>query len=175
MKLLLIYGSPAVGKLTVATEVARQTNFRVFHNHLTIDAVQSVFDFGTEPFWRLVHQFRIETIAEAAKQNVNLIHTFCYAKDSDDANVAKLVKAVKENGGEINFVLLTAERSVIEERVANASRLKYRKLDNLKILHEIWQKHELFSPVNGHESLTVDNTFLSVEETAAKIIDYYEL
>ena len=50
MKLIFIYGSPAVGKLTVAQEIAEQTDFKVFHNHLTIDAVTPVFEFGTVPF-----------------------------------------------------------------------------------------------------------------------------
>jgi dephospho-CoA kinase len=73
MKLILIYGSPAVGKLTVANEIARQTDFKVFHNHLTIDAVEPVFEFGTPPFWKLVHLFRVETVAEAARVGRNLI------------------------------------------------------------------------------------------------------
>lgn len=89
MKLILIYGSPTVGKLTVANKIVKQTDFKVFHNHLTIDAVAPVFEFGNAPFWKLVHRFRIQTIAEAARQKQNLIYTFCYAKDSDDAHAAK--------------------------------------------------------------------------------------
>lgn len=77
MKLILIYGSPAVGKLTVAQEITRLTKFKLFHNHLTIDAVTPVFEFGTKSFWKLVNQFRIETIAEAARENIDLIYTFC--------------------------------------------------------------------------------------------------
>lgn len=62
MKLILIYGSPAVGKLTTANEIAKLTGFKVFHNHLTIDAVKPVFEFGSKSFWKLVHLFRIETV-----------------------------------------------------------------------------------------------------------------
>lgn len=80
MKLIFIYGAPAVGKLTVARELEKQTGFKVFHNHLTIDAIEPVFDFGTKSFWKLVHRIRLETISEAALENVNLIFTFCYAK-----------------------------------------------------------------------------------------------
>lgn len=47
MKLLFIYGSSAVGKLTTADEIAKLiTGSKVFHNHLTIDAVKPVFEFG---------------------------------------------------------------------------------------------------------------------------------
>lgn len=110
MKLIFIYGSPAVGKLTVADEIAKRTDFRVFHNHLTIEAVAPIFEFGTKPFWKLVHLFRIKTITEAARHRQNLIYTFCYAKGSDDAHVEKITKTVEKNGGEICFVLLTAEK-----------------------------------------------------------------
>jgi broad-specificity NMP kinase len=47
MRLIFLYGLPGVGKLTVARELAEFTGFKVFHNHLTVDLVGSVFDFGT--------------------------------------------------------------------------------------------------------------------------------
>jgi broad-specificity NMP kinase len=175
MKLILIYGSPAVGKLTVANEIARKTDFKVFHNHLTIDAVEPIFEFGTAPFWKLVHLFRIETVAQAARSGCNLIYTFCYAKDSDDEHVRLVTEAVESNGGEIRFVLLVAEKSEIEKRVSAESRKRYGKAKNTAILHEIWNKYDLFSPVPERESLIINNTNLSAEETAEKIIDYYNL
>ena len=175
MKLLLLYGSPAVGKLTVAQEIAKHTSFKVFHNHLTIDAVTPVFEFGTEPFWKLVHQFRIETFAEAARQNVDLIFTFCYAKDFDDPYVENVLEAVEENGGEVCFVLLTAEKAEIEKRLAAESRLKYTKLKSLEGLHDIWEKYDLFSPVKARESLIIDNSNLSAELTAKRIIEHFRL
>lgn len=175
MKLILIYGSPAVGKLTVAQEIARQTDFKVFHNHLTIDAVSPVFEFGTEPFWKLVHLFRIETIAEAARQNVNLIYTFCYAKDSDDAHVEQVLNAVERGGGEVCFVLLRAEKCEIEKRMVSESRQNYSKLKNIELLKARWKKNDLFSPVPFRESLIIDNTDLSPEATARQIIRHFNL
>lgn len=175
MKLILIYGSPAVGKLTVAQELGRQTDYKVFHNHLTIDAVVPVFEFGSKSFWKLVHQFRIDTISEAARENVSLIYTFCYAKDLDDEHVSEVENAVVENGGEICFVLLTADKSEIEKRILDESRLKYRKANSLELLHGFWEKFELFSPVNGRESLIIDNTDLSAEETAKLIVEHFKL
>lgn len=46
MQLIFIYGPPAVGKLSVANALAKLTGYRVFHNHLTIDLVRSIFDWG---------------------------------------------------------------------------------------------------------------------------------
>ena len=34
MKHLFLYGAPAVGKLTVAKELADLTGYKLFHNHL---------------------------------------------------------------------------------------------------------------------------------------------
>jgi broad-specificity NMP kinase len=175
MKLIFIYGAPAVGKLTVANEIAEQTNFKVFHNHLSIDAIEPIFDFGTKPFARLIDLIRVETIAEAARENVDLIHTFCYAKDSDDKYVAKITKAVESNGGEICFVLLTCERDELEKRVLEESRKQFGKADNLEILNEILDKYDLSSPVPERRSLQIDNTNLSPAATARKIIKYYKL
>jgi replication-associated recombination protein RarA len=46
MKLLFLYGPPAVGKLTVAREVSALTGYRLFHNHLTVNLTLAVFDFA---------------------------------------------------------------------------------------------------------------------------------
>src|SRR4051794_15588764 len=106
MKLIFIYGAPAVGKLTVARELAEEIGFKVFHNHLSIDCVEPIFDFGTKSFGKLVDLIRFEIVSEAARVGQNLIYTFCYAKDLDDPHVNKILEAVESNGGEVVFVLL---------------------------------------------------------------------
>ncbi|MEO6589328.1 MAG: AAA family ATPase [Pyrinomonadaceae bacterium] len=175
MKLVFIYGSPAVGKLTVAREIAKQTNLKVFHNHLTIDAVTPVFEFGTVPFWKVVNQFRLKILGEAARMKVSLIFTFCYCKGSDDAYVSEVTNAVESNGGKICFVLLTAEKSEIEKRILSESRKSYSKLKDVKLLNEGWEKYDLFSPVPFGKSLILDNTNLSAENAAKQIVEHFDL
>jgi len=175
MKLVFIYGAPAVGKLTVAQELAKQTGFEVFHNHLSIDCVKPIFKFGTKSFWKLVDLIRMEIIAEAVRENVNLIYTFCYAKDSDDAHVACITEIVESNGGEVCFVLLTCDKSELEKRVLAESRRTYGKVNNLEILSEILDKYDLSSPVPERESLCIDNTNLPPQETVRKIIERFKL
>lgn len=175
MKLLFIYGSPAVGKLTVSNEIAKLTDFKVFHNHLSIDCIEPVFEFGSKSFYKLIEIIRVETIAEAARVGQNLIYTFCYAKDSDDAHVEKVTKIVEENGGEICFVLLKAEKTELEKRVVEDSRKKLGKAKTVEMLHYFFKTYDLFSPVPFRKSLIIDNTNLPAEQTARQIIAHFGL
>src|SRR5687767_11291727 len=106
MKLLIIYGAPAARKLTIASEVARRTGFKLFHNHVSIDCVKPVFDFGTKPFMRMIETIRFAMIAEAAREGIDLIHTFVYASGEDDEHFAKLIASAEDNDGEVHLVLL---------------------------------------------------------------------
>lgn len=161
--------------MTVATALAEKTGFKVFHNHLSIECVQPVFEFGTASFWKMVELIRVEILAEAARVGQNLIYTFCFAKDHDESHIEAVIKAVEENGGEVNFVLLACGRAELEKRVLMESRKKFSKANNLEILSEILEKYDLFSPVPGRESLRIDNTDVAAEEAAKQIIEHYKL
>ena len=175
MKLLFIYGSPAVGKLTVATQIAARTGFKLFHNHLSIDCVEPVFDYGTKPFGRLVNLIRVETIREAARENVDLIYTFCYAKGPDDAHVKSITKIVEENGGEVCFVLLKADREQLNKRVTEESRKRLGKAKTVEMMDYFHETYDLFSPVPERESLIIDNTNLSTDKAAEQIITHFKV
>jgi RNase adaptor protein for sRNA GlmZ degradation len=175
MRLIFIYGPPAAGKLTVSRELAALTGYKVFHNHLSIDCIEPIFEFGTAPFWRLVELIRIETIKEAARAGVNLIYTFCYAKDQDDPHVEKILKAVEDNGGEVCFVLLVCDRTELERRVEQEDRREFGKANNREILNKLLDNYELFQPVNARESLIIDNTGLPASEVARQIAEYFKL
>lgn len=77
MNLIFIYGAPAVGKLTVAKELAEKTGYKLFHNHLTVDLVRSFFEYGSEQAARLSEKFRLEMFEEAAKAKLpGIIFTY---------------------------------------------------------------------------------------------------
>ena len=80
MRLVFIYGPPASGKLTVAAELAELTGFKLFHNHVSIQFVQSIFEFGTKTFWRLIGKYRLEMIEQAAKDGIDTISPLSTAK-----------------------------------------------------------------------------------------------
>jgi cytidylate kinase len=175
MKLLFIYGPPAAGKLTVSNEIAGRTGFKVFHNHLTIDAITPVFDFGTPSFGKLVSQIRIDTIAEAAREGVDLIYTFCYVKPSDDGHIRRVIDAVESNGGSLCPVLLCCSIDELEQRVTRESRSSFKKISTREALRNLLDAHDLFSTIPARDSLVVDNTGLTAADAAELIIDHYKL
>jgi hypothetical protein len=111
MRLLLIIGPPAVGKMTVGRVIAAQSPFRLFHNHHTIEPLIEVFGYGTEPFNVLNVEFRRRVIEEAARNNVDLIFTLVWdlQDPADTAYVEQLVAPVEEAGGEVCVLELTAD------------------------------------------------------------------
>lgn len=72
MNLVLIYGPPAVGKLTVATELAQLTGFRLLHNHLIGDLARAVFEFLSPEYSQLVRTVRAEVLRTAAMDDVDI-------------------------------------------------------------------------------------------------------
>lgn len=78
MKLIILYGPPAVGKFTVAKELSKKTGIRLFHNHLSVDLVASILSFGDEFFWPEVRAIPNRMFNISAEKNQDLIFTYVY-------------------------------------------------------------------------------------------------
>ena len=175
MKLVILYGAPASGKLTIATELGKRTGFKVFHNHLSIDCVRPVFDFGTPPFLRLIETIRFATISEAAREDVDLIHTFVYAFGEDDKHFAKLIASAEDNGGEVHLVLLRCDPDVLRARIGDESRVKIGKLTDPGSIDGSLSRYDLRSTYPGRDSLVIDTTDLDPADAVSRIIDHFRL
>lgn len=173
--MLLIHGPPAAGKLTVSRELAARTGYKVFHNHISIDCVKTVFEFGTPAFWRVVKIIREETFAEAAREGISLIHTFCYAKGDDDEQYRRMIECVEENGGEVNSVLLFCDDETRRRRIIADDRKQIGKLTDPDSIDTPREKVDLFSPLPGKETLIIDTTAVAPVDAAARIIEHYRL
>lgn len=125
MRLLLIIGPPAVGKMTVGREIAARSDFRLFHNHHTIEPLVEVFGYGSAPFNVLNIEFRRRVIEEAARNNVDLIFTFVWdlRDPADTAYVEQLVAPFDVGGGEVWVLELTADLETRLVRNRGDSRL----------------------------------------------------
>ncbi len=176
MNFVFIYGPPAVGKLTVAKELTRLTGYKLFHNHLTVDLVTSIFPFDSEQLSRLSGKSRLEMFREASKANINgLIFTMVYGSEVDNEFIQKVVNIMDENGGKVFFVKLFADIKTLKERVRNKSRRLFNKTTSPEILENVINKFRVFESVSNYPSLSLDTSILSPTETANKIVDYYHL
>src|SRR5262245_41858600 len=117
MKLVFIYGAPGVGKLSVARELTQQTGLRLFHNHLTVDLVSSVFSFGSQPFVRLREQVWLSVFREAAINDVSMIFTFNPEGTVTERFIDNVVETIERAGGKVFFVELTCSEDELERRI----------------------------------------------------------
>ena len=175
MDLVYIYGPPATGKLTVARALAAGTGYKLFHNHLSIDCVRPVFDFGTEPFWRQVHSIRQNMLEEAARSGVSLVYTSVYSHPRNLDLVEKRFAAVEREGGRVCPVQLICDAASRESRLISQERVELNKLTALEVLNELMQREDLLSPIPGWESLVIDNTALSPDEVASRIVEHFRI
>jgi len=173
--LVFIYGPPGVGKLTVARELARLTGYKVFHNHLSIACAESVFDFGTRPFGKIVDTIRMAVFEEAAREGVSLVFTFVYACPEDTPFVERVCEVVEGGGGRVCLVRLVCDRESLERRLPHPERAAVGKIASLDTLREVTARYDIFSPVPGRESLSIDNTEIPPDEVARRIIAHYHL
>jgi hypothetical protein len=173
MKLIIIYGPPAAGKLTVANAIAERTEFRVFHNHLSIDCVKPAIEFGTPAFWRVVGDVRDTIISTAMREGISLVHTFCYEFGADDDYFRKIIAGAESNGGEVHLVLLTCSDDERRKRISNESRIMIGKLTDPDAVGR--NNINLTTPLPGRETLMLDTTELRPEIAAMEIIEHYQL
>lgn len=186
MTLVIIFGPPAVGKMTVGLELERLTGFRLFHNHMTIDPVIRLFPFDSAPFRRLVTEFRRRIFEEyAATDASGLIFTFVWAigDPQDAAFVERTIKTFTDCGGRVYFVELEATQAERLRRNETPLRLREKRLQrevegSRAFLLEADRTYQLntcgdFSYPDRH--LRIENTELEPRSVAQRIVEHFNL
>lgn len=124
MKLLILFGPPAVGKTTIGKLIESTTDFKLFHNHMVMDGIMHIFGVGTPSEDRLSKIVRTNIIEEAASQKMNLIFTYVwnFSREKGKANIDAYKKIYESRGGEVLFVELVAPLEVRVERAGSLDR-----------------------------------------------------
>ncbi len=176
MKLIILYGPPAVGKLTVAEELAALTGYKVFHNHLTVDLALAFFEFGTRQFGRYLDHLRFDAFETAVREGVpGLIFTFVYSYGLDDRFVQDVIETVESNGGEVCLVQLTCDRKELDHRVVLPARERFHKIKTVEKLGELLARYDLFKPMPFPNNLTINTTNLPPQDAARTIVQHFQL
>lgn len=172
MKLVLIVGAGAVGKMTVGQELMKITNLRLFHNHMMIEPVIDIFG-----------KFKGDTILKLREiifddfvndDNEGMIHTFMWAFEmkSDWEYVENLVKKFDE----VYCVELIAsqklrlERNKTENRLINKASKRDIEASNKRLMNE--DTHRLISyegEIPFKNYLRINNENLEAKEVAKMI------
>jgi len=161
---------PGVGKLTVAHELAQLTGFKIFHNHLAVDLLTSVFEFGSQPFVELREKIWLDVFAHAASTNVaGLIFTFAFDRTVTNRFIEDTRELVESSGGDVLFVELTCSTEELENRIGNPSRQRFGKLNSVAQFRELKEAGTFVDPGIPKDRLVIDTTALSASATASLI------
>jgi hypothetical protein len=173
MQFVVIYGRPAVGKLTVARELGLLTGYRVFDNHLIVDAALAVYDFGTPQFVALREALWRAAFTEIAKDQAlpGLIFTFNPENSVPQKFVDDLFALFASSGVDTRCIELTAPEEAIEQRLANADRQNKRKLIDLPLYRQLRTSGTFETPVITHNRLVIDTSTLPPVDAARKIAE----
>ena len=177
MKFVFLFGSGAVGKMTVGQELMKLTGLRLFHNHMTIEPVIALF--GTYN-GKVVSGIREIIFREfAASDQPGMIFTYMWAFDQQaDWDYVEHVKDIfAPYGTEFYYVELLAPQAVRLARNATANRIANNpskadvEASNERLKDED-SRYRLVSregeiPFDNY--LRIDNSNLSAED-AAKLI-----
>lgn len=183
-ELVIIFGPPAVGKMTVGHALCQKTGFKLFHNHMTIEPLLGIFDYGTPQFRTLVNEFRTRIFQEAAKSKIpGLVFTFVWAFDDirDKEYVDRLSAIFEAEGSRPVFVELKADleqrlaRNRHPERLAAKNSKRDTDASEARLLqnekqHRFNSNGDFFYP---ERHLCIDNSQLSPEEVAEQVIRHF--
>jgi hypothetical protein len=178
MKLVLIVGAGAVGKMTVGQELMKITNLRLFHNHMMIEPVIEIFGkFKGDTILKLREVIFDDFVND---DNEGMIHTLMWAFDmkSDWEYVENLVSKFDE----VYCVELIAsqevrlERNKTENRLINKASKRDIEASNGRLLNE--DRHRLVShegEIPFKNYLRINNENLEPKDVAKIIKETFNI
>lgn len=176
MKLVVLYGPPGVGKLTVARALAQKTGYKVFHNHLMIELLCSLFAWGSKPYNALVKKYRLELLETAVKYKVRgVILTLVYPAEAGEKEMRELKRRMKQHRVSVCFVQLDCTQKALEKRIKGPSRKAFTKIRHITSLRSFMKKHDVNTTIPIGENLVIDTTELSPANTARRIARQFTL
>lgn len=183
MKVVLLFGPQAVGKMTIGEKVGQAFNLPLMHNHVTLDAIWPYIGWNEDTF-RLSHNLRMGIFEHIAKDETHpgIVFTFVWAfnLNSDWEAIEEVKQIFNESHHELYFVELAAD---LDERIKrNASEYRLEKKPSKRDLEHSHnelvnaaKKHRLNSndgEINEQNYMKLDVTHISADEASEKIVEW---
>lgn len=177
MKLLLLFGNSAVGKMTVGQELCKVTPFRLFHNHMMIEPVLEVFgQFRSD----VIQQLRTVILKEFGKTDqYGLVFTYMMAFDmpSEYAYIQQVKDTLGVAEADVYYAELVApqnirlERNITENRLLHKASKRDIEASNARLIRddENHRMESLPGEIPSENYIRIDNSSLSPAETASMI------
>jgi len=186
MKLVIITGPHAVGKMTVGQELAKITPLKLFHNHISIELVASLIPFSTSLGRELNERIRSDVFdIFSNSEEYGLIFTFMWAFDmkEDWDYIEKLENLFTSRGAEVYFVELEADYELRLKRNQTENRLIEKPTKrNLEFSETMFKNIEEKYRLNSYDGeikkkhyIKINNTNLEPYQVAIQIIETFNL
>ena len=178
MKLVLIIGAGAVGKMTVGQELMKITNLRLFHNHMMIEPVIDIFGYFKGDTIIKLRETIFEDFTNSDQEGMIFTLMWAFDMKSDLEYVDNLVKKFDE----VYCIELIAsqkvrlERNKTENRLLNKASKRDIEISNQRLINE--EKHRLVSfegEIPFKNYLRINNENISAKEVAVMIKEKFNL
>ncbi len=169
MQVIFLHGPPAAGKYTIGRELERRLGIPLFHNHLTVDLVGTLFEFGTPGFVALRERIWLAAFETAAAAGRSFIFTFAPEASVDPGTIGRLQDVTARHGGRLRFVELRCRDEVVEARLAHESREAFGKLRDVGLYRSIRAAGGFRFPALPTALVAIDTDAVSPAEAASAI------
>ena len=183
MKLVMLFGNAAVGKMTVGQELMKRTGLRLFHNHMTIEPILEVFgDFNSAAIQRC-REVIFEEFAKSDRYGMIFTYMWAFDQQSDWDYVEHIKSIFAPYGTEFYYVELVASQAVRLQRNVSENRLQTKgskrdiERSNQRLVEDDAQFRLESRPgeIPFPNYMRIDNTELPPETVAAMIQERFAL
>ncbi|MBN2795637.1 MAG: AAA family ATPase [Clostridia bacterium] len=186
MKLVIIIGPQAVGKMAVGMALAEKTGMRLFHNHMTIELAKDIYGDMNQEAWKLVGQLRKDIFDSVLHSDLEgFIFTYVWAFNLEE-EYDYIQNLIDQFASEhIESYLIELEADLEERLLRNKTDLRLQQKPSKRNLE--WSENELLNSMekyrlNSNEGeithknyIKINNTKLTPEEVASQIIKVFNL
>lgn len=184
--LVIICGPQAVGKMTVGQELSKITDYRLFHNHMTVEITRLIFDYDKVVFRRMNDILRFDILKEYSKSNEKgIIFTCCFDFGKDLEEDKKIFDDMAKMFKNTYFIELEAsleerlKRNATENRLQNKPSKRNLEWSNNDLLNSMVMHKFNSEPGEGEKLfknyIKINNEKLEPDKVAKIIKEKYSL